>query len=332
MVNPSHLSLFTGIGGIDLAAEWAWFETVGQVEMDKYCIKTLEKNFGPDIPRWKDVRDVTKESFYEKCGERELALLSGGFPCQPFSCAGKQKGRGDDRYLWPEMLRVVRELRPAWVLGENVAGIINMELGSVLSDLEGEGYSVRAFVIPACGVGAWHRRERVFIVANNNSPRYNRRGQPNGCASEGFCQSKQTRREDARGEIERCDQIGSISNTNHPRSGFDGLRDHGKRTPESEGRGRIAQFESCTCCEDVSNTNNPIGPFGWEDDRMGTKWISEKEIDRGTWSGKRQWKTEPGMGRVVNGIPRRVDRLRALGNAVVPQQVYPILKGIRELL
>ena len=166
MAKLTHLSLFSGIGGLDLAAEWAGFETVGQCEFADYQTKILEKHW-PDVPRWRNIRTLTKESFYDKTGLRTVDIISGGFPCQPFSQAGKKQGTDDDRYLWPEMLRVIRELRPTWVLGENVPGIVNLALDQVLASLDDEDYEAQSFIIPACSVGAWHKRERVVILAHD---------------------------------------------------------------------------------------------------------------------------------------------------------------------
>ena len=158
------LDLFSGIGGFSLGFEsTGYFQTTKFVEMDKYCKQILEKNF-PGIPIEEDIRNVKGKEF-------EADVITGGFPCQPFSVAGRQKGTSDDRYLWPEMFRLIKEIKPKWVVGENVSGLINLQEGMVLrqvqDDLEGEGFEVQCFIIPASGIGAWHQRKRVWIVAHS---------------------------------------------------------------------------------------------------------------------------------------------------------------------
>jgi DNA (cytosine-5)-methyltransferase 1 len=156
------LDLFSGIGGFSIGLESAGMETVAFCEQNPFCQKILAQHW-PTLPIHSD---ITELNGYDYRGTVEL--VCGGFPCQPFSVAGKQLGAEDDRALWPEMLRVIREVAPTWVIGENVSGIIPMELDNVLSDLEGEGYTCWTFVLPACAVGAHHRRDRVWVVAHTS--------------------------------------------------------------------------------------------------------------------------------------------------------------------
>ncbi len=318
------LDLFSGIGGFSLAAQWVWgdeLEIVAFCEIDKFCQKVLKKHW-PNVPIIEDVRDVaysrlfrqekqkeqtagleqssenvafsksresreqTKpEGWEDTCGRsQEIDLLTGGFPCQPFSVAGKRKGREDNRFLWPEMFAVIKEIRPRWVVAENVAGIVRMALDDCLSDLEGKGYSTRTIIIPACAVNAPHRRDRVWIVANsiNDSDRTN---------------GRQIREENGLQEVNR-PSLGS------------GL--------------------SCGTSQDVADSNGK-----YKQELFGRDQVAKeiKEVPSG-WRNapdRRQWESEPDVGRVAHGIPSRVDRLKSLGNAIVPQVAYQIFKAIKEI-
>lgn len=275
----THLSLFSGIGGLDLAAEWAGFTTVRQCEFADYPTKVLEKHW-PDVPRWCDVRTLTKESFYERTGLRTVDVISGGFPCQPFSVAGKQKGKGDDRYLWPEMLRVITELRPRCVVGENVPGIIKIAAGQVVKDLERAGYHVVVFNFEAAAVGAWHRRSRVFFT----------------------------------GLADVADADGSGLQGRKQSETLDAAEDAGEQ-PSRAPAGECSEAVCNTVCaglpDRAAEAVRKSGPH--------------VQPQRSDW-----WAAEPDVGRVAHGIPARVDRLKCLGNAVVPQQAYPIFKALME--
>lgn len=287
----THLSLFTGIGGLDLAAEWAGFETVGQCEWADYPTRVLERHW-PTVPRWRDIRTLTGESFYERTGLRTVDVISGGFPCQPFSTAGKRKGREDDRYLWPEMLRVIQELRPAWVVGENVAGIVTMALDTVLSDLEAIGYTCQAFIIPACAVDAPHRRDRVFIVANANGG-----GCVYGQAPELPAEGRRAAQPDA-GTCGADVANASCIGLEKPRASEVSVANVGRRSAQP-GLGMRHDGLSVRLAE------------------CRRRWAD------GTW--------EEGIPRTVDGFAGRADKLKCLGNAVVPQQAYPIFKAIHDV-
>lgn len=293
----THLSLFSGIGGLDLAAEWAGMVTVGQCELADYPHAVLCKHW-PDVPKWRDIRTLTKESFYERAGLRTVDIISGGFPCQPFSVAGKQKGKDDDRYLWPELLRVIRELTPRWVVGENVPGILRIAAADIVQDLEREGYNVVLFDFEAAAVGALHRRERVAFVANRNGER---------------------KQQSSRSEPKEWGRIGDSSKAMAYSCG-EGLQRIELDRTYSKARWRAESFGSVAeCGETVCNTDG--GECRRREWRRKSQGLEER----------RWWAVEPDVGRMAHGIPKRVDRLKCLGNAVVPQQFYPIFKAIAEV-
>lgn len=362
----THLSLFSGIGGIDIAAEWAGFKTVCFVENNEYCQRVLRKHW-PDVPIIGDIRDVTKEKVMaytegvESSGysspiicqrdtrleptgsntrrgniqtgnraESTINLITGGFPCQPFSVAGKRQGEADDRYLWPEMLRVIQELKPTWVCGENVAGIIHMGLDTVLSDLERSGYQCQALVIPACAVNAPHRRDRVFIVGHSSSVGLDdtQAGQGVGTRNNGvekgqdqLCQPERTgclRQEDV-ADTKGSDQQGEC--------------DEGQGEGEFRGCGR-KQYDSNSHSKRLEGLDREgfKGGRGEQPPRVckaGIHWSVEPRLG-GMVDGFSDWTYEPDIPRVATGVKNRVDRLRTLGNAVVPQQIYPVLKAIAD--
>ena len=260
------LDLFSGIGGFSLGLErTGGFRTVAFCEIDPYCRAVLRKHW-PDVPCHDDIRALR--------GERGMAdVVCGGFPCQPFSIAGKRRGKADDRHLWPEMARVISEVRPAWVIGENVTGLIGMALDGVLSDLEGMGYALWPVVLPACAVDAPHRRDRLWIVAHAE-------------------------------ELQR-----------------DGREHHAGSC--IEGGSAIPEPRDCGGSEPMADANSAGLSLAWSQSG-GEDWGEARRV----FAAGRWWGTEPDVGRVAHGVPRRVDRLRALGNAVVPQVVEEIGRAI----
>lgn len=240
------LDLFSGIGGISLAAEWAGIKTVAFCEIEPFCQKVLKKHW-PEVHIFDDIKNLSADALRGRGINTDIDIIAGGFPCQPFSVAGKQRGTKDDRHLWPEMLRIIKEVKPSWVIGENVIGFVDMALDTALSDLETIGYSAQSFIIPACSVNAPHRRDRIFIVANTDSNRINK------CLQKSYMEGKLSKN----------------------------------------------SFEQ------------------WD------RWP-------GKTNGHSGWEPEARICRVDDGLFSELDkcRLKALGNAVVPQQIYPIFAAI----
>lgn len=269
-------SLFAGIGGFDLGFERAGMRCIWQVEKDNFCRRVLAKHW-PDVERYEDVRYVGRNNL------SSVDVICGGFPCQPHSYAGKRKGAADDRDLWPEYRRIIAELKPAYIVGENVPGIVTTILDTVLSDLENLDYTWQTFVIPACAVDAPHRRDRVFIVA--------------------YAAGQQ--------DHAKCNEPGGFSEQRGPAVavGGEAVRPaHWK--PSYNGFGRRGEIVADTNSDEQYRRGGVV--------QMGREWNTE-EVKKNGHERRTQWGVEPGVGRVANGVPHRVDRLRSLGNAVVPQ-------------
>jgi DNA (cytosine-5)-methyltransferase 1 len=279
------VSLFAGIGGIDLGLERAGHTCVGQVEIDDYATRVLEKHW-PDTPRLRDVREFQGHEF------GEFDLLTGGYPCQPFSMAGQRKGEHDERHLWPEVHRIICNVRPQYVLLENVTGHLSLGFGRVLGDLAESGYDAQWDCIPAAAVGAPHRRDRVFILATRTAQMAN---------SDDYGQSAAQKR----------NGIAKGSHANAP--GTNAAKQPKRRSGESRSVDSNANNAVADSACGTSRQQEPHRiPQTTRTAKLGKR--SSKPRPFNNW-----WEAEPDVGRVADGIPDRVDRLKGLGNAVVPQ-------------
>jgi len=315
-----HLDLFSGIGGFSLGLESAGLvDTVAFCDFDKYCQQILKKNF-PGVPIYGDVKELNYDKL-KADGIDTIDIITGGYPCQPFSVAGRKKGEEDPRHVWPEMFRLVQELRPTWVIGENVGGHIKLGLDTVLENLESEGYSARTFSISASSIGANHKRERVWIIANlADSQRLGR--------TEGTKKSEELTREESsdqsdnrsEGRIQsKPSQVMADSNTGHGE----------QQNQEVCSRGNASNSSSEDVADSEGSNRNEH-----EINREHGKASSQEIFGNGSSiSGvSAWWSVEPDVGRVAHGVPNRVDRLKCLGNSVVPQIPYVIGLSIKKIL
>lgn len=409
----THIDLFSGIGGFAYAAQQVWpdYRNLFFCDNNKFCQAVLHKNFGRDSLIYGDIREVTverviadteqfgllqrehekrtrqKEGIFEG-GVKLVDLLTGGFPCQPFSAAGKRKGRDDERHLWPEMFRVIKAFRPRWVIGENVRGLVNIENGMALQqvflDLESIGYAVQAFIIPACAVNAPHRRDRIWIVAHAERSRAgsvsgeianegrgtgeNRREsirQADGAAcsmriAAADCyadNSKRTGCEGKYGETEAepyCNRqdngLFESADRHAPDPKHEGhvgwrssSRGNGDGIQEGEQAGQVSRGATSRCGEDRFDVGNSEGTR----QSCGFDGQGQEQYGGASESGFEGWgqswlevatrlcRVDDGLSTGVDGLKlskskHREERLKALGNAIVPQVAIEIMRAIKE--
>jgi len=292
-----HLGLFEGIGGFSLAARWAGWQTVAWCEWNDFGQKVLSYHF----PNAEKHGDITKSDFTKYKGK--VDIITGGFPCQPYSVAGKQLGTDDERHLWPEMLRAIREVQSRWVVGENVSGIVNWNGGVVFEqvhiDLENEGYEVQALVLPACAVNAPHRRDRVWFIAHKNTVR-------NGRTS-----NKREEKPGIRG-------FRAVSAGDNERICANDDEDWNTANPDNQGLQR----------------GENIGGF----DHIRTR--EKQQPTRLFQSGWKNFPNQPPICGRNDGLPTELDGItipkwrtetvKSYGNAIVPQVAFQIFKAINE--
>lgn len=277
-----HGSLFSGIGGFDLAAQWMGWENVFHCEWNEFGQRILKYYW----PKAITYGDITKTDFSIHRGK--IDILTGGFPCQPYSVAGKRKGKEDERHLWPEMLRAIREIAPTYIVGENVGGIVSWNGGLVFeevqTDLEAEGYEVQPVILPACSVGGWHRRDRVWFIAH-------------AIDSTNCAKRRQERKKESLSKKHRqtgcAREFAGADNTLY-------TNNRSERTQRSKPK-KIPKLKGIQRSEDGRIYANIEG---------------------------RPDLSTPVLCRSYDGIPRGVDRVTAYGNAIVPQVAYQIFKAL----
>lgn len=339
----THASLFSGIGGAELAAEWMGWENLFHCEIQEFPRRVLEYWY----PNSKSYEDITKTDFTEWRGK--VDVLTGGFPCQPFSLAGRRAGAADDRYLWPEMLRAIREIQPTWVVGENVAGLLTMvqpgdeakmgrtddifeenyiyreerrfTLDEICEGLEREGYSVQPFIVPACAVGAPHRRDRVWIVAHaDGTGLQEARSEQQAAGAAGGGQEAATDTDCNRRRRRKNKQV-NVSKRNGETD--ISCRSKNEAPAHAAGIGRDA------------GELHDGEPAQAQEEERGEEQFSRADCPQDRW---RDFPTQPPVCGGDYGVPIglagisfprwRKEAVKALGNAIVPQVIYEIFRAI----
>lgn len=378
------LDLFSGIGGFSLAAHWLGWETIAFVEKDEFCRKVLAKNF-PGVEIYGDITEFSGKSFRGRCD-----IITGGFPCQPFSQAGKQQGRNDERHLFPQILRVISEVKPRWVVAENVRGLLSNESGQVFAEvitsLESEGYEVITFCIPASSVGAPHKRDRLWIIANSDGKRLQGRRSTRNSGVEG-CGDRKQKTENDRTATQSASAFfngGFTSDTDGQRQGRQPESFYARQSTGLARRGFGDSIANSNCNGNrLGRQRREIYDFDgnssteerrWHDIESGfgaydSRFNSDSDTDtdgehgeehigrnqlretgeeislgrsfppRNIWN--KQWQSVAAstcIRRMDDGISDELDvvgsrdnrtaRLKALGNAIVPQIAYEIFKAI----
>jgi DNA (cytosine-5)-methyltransferase 1 len=336
----NHGSLFSGIGGFDLAAEWMGWDNIFHCEWNDFGKKVLNYYWPKSI----SYHDITKTDFTIHRGR--IDVLTGGFPCQPYSTAGKRLGKEDERHLWPEMLRAIREIKPRWIVGENVLGLVSWNGGMVFeevcAELEAEGYEVQPYVLPAAGVNAPHQRYRVWFVAHS----YNAR------ANEQMRDNREWQEKDKGWQEQSQSEFGKSSYNDVAHSKDGGCR--GRFSEEcADGERKIFQREQggCEMGSEVERCNrewdakdtNSIGQewrLHQNESKNAIREFTSKSNAR--INERKGWDNFPTQAPICNGDDGLSDRLDAItfpkwrsesikagGNAIVPQVAYQIFKAIQ---
>jgi len=335
----THGSLFSGIGGFDLAADWMGWDNIFHCEWNPFGQKVLKHHFPKSI----SYNDITKTDFSIHAGQ--IDILTGGFPCQPYSSAGKRLGKADERHLFPEMLRAIKEVKPRYIVGENVRGLVSwgggLVFNEVCDDLEREGYEVQPFLIPAASVGAPHQRQRIWFVAHSNNK---------GRSGE----FREVQKEN--GEISERNNDAEFSNSS------DGvITDSISSMQRANKYGCIRQEDDEIDRKGASSIYNAIRPISYEGNATNSNSIGQERGEKGECSEKRTQSNDKQFERCSklhrgnfemfptqspicggdDGLPRELDNItfskwrkesiKGYGNAIVPQVAHEIFKAIQKI-